>query len=126
MHEREFITPYIKFWIEDDIVFGEYLPNVQLTLEAVKTSIEARIEFTKGKPHLFLCDLTPVKSATKEARDFSSKDIGIQGITAGALIVNSSVSKIIGNFFLSINKPSAPAKLFTDKAEALKWLQQFK
>jgi len=36
------------------------------------------------------------------------------------------LNKIIVNFFLSISKPNVPTKLFTNKEDAIKWLQQFK
>ncbi|MDH5682649.1 MAG: hypothetical protein OEZ36_13750 [Spirochaetota bacterium] len=35
---------------------------------------------------------------------------------------NSPISRVIGNFFLGLNRPLFPVKLFTEKNEASKWL----
>jgi hypothetical protein len=39
------------------------------------------------------------------------------------LIIGGPLSRIIGNFFLSVNKPLYPARLFDNEASALAWLQ---
>ena len=44
-------------------------------------------------------------------------------VSALALIVGSPLSRIIGNFFLSVNKPLYPARLFDNEASGLAWLQ---
>jgi hypothetical protein len=41
---------------------------------------------------------------------------------AFAILIDSSVSRVVGNFFLGINKPAVPTKLFTNEKEAVKWL----
>ena len=39
-----------------------------------------------------------------------------------ALLISSPLSKMIGNFFIGFNKTKFPAKLFTNKKEAVEWL----
>ena len=73
-----------------------------------------------------LVDGRDVSSITKEARDYFAKDDGIKLLLASALVADSVLGKFIGNFFLQINKPILPLRLFTDEKEAYKWLQQFK
>ncbi len=58
----------------------------------------------------------------------SNVEINLQdalAITAIAMLINSPGSRIIGNFFLGINKPSVPTKLFNEKNKAIEWLKQF-
>ena len=49
---------------------------------------------------------------------------GAECITASALLVESALSRMIGNIFLTINKPDVPVKLFTNEQEAKKWLME--
>jgi len=125
MPEKIIVNDFSRTWIENGILYGQFSPNVIIDLEIAKITIEARLNICEGKDYLFLCDMSHVKSVTKEAREYLSTDVGIKGITAGALIIDSTVSRVIGNFFLSINKPKVPAKLFTNKEDAIRWLQQF-
>jgi len=61
----------------------------------------------------------------KESRRFHAGEMPEQYAKAVALIEKSPVSKVIGNFFLGINKPPFPTKLFTKKHEAIHWLKKF-
>ena len=46
-------------------------------------------------------------------------------VSAVALIVGTPLSRMMGNFFLTVSKPMAPTRLFDDEASALAWLQEF-
>lgn len=78
-----------------------------------------------GRP-LFV-DLASPKGQSREAREYFAKDpVHTQYYTAVALMVSNPISRVLTNFFLGMNKPVRPTRLFTDKAEALEWLQQFR
>jgi hypothetical protein len=36
------------------------------------------------------------------------------------------LSRALGNFFLGLNKPSMPTRLFDDQEQALAWLRGFR
>ena len=60
-----------------------------------------------------------------EARHhFSVKDRDSKTCAFGILI-GSTTSRVLGNFYLGINKPTVPTKLFDNEEEAIKWLKQF-
>ena len=65
-----------------------------------------------------------MKRADKAARDFLAKE-GSSYTKGVAIIVDSPMTKIIGNFYLGLNKPTTPTKMFTDKEGALEYLSQF-
>jgi hypothetical protein len=46
-------------------------------------------------------------------------------VSAVALVVATPLSRMMGNFFLTVSKPMAPTRLFDDEASALAWLQEF-
>jgi hypothetical protein len=59
---------------------------------------------------------------SKEVREFiSSKEVG-KIVAADAFVINGTALKIFGNFYLQVNKPQRPSKMFKVKAEAVQWL----
>jgi hypothetical protein len=40
-----------------------------------------------------------------------------------ALVVDSGISKVLGNFFLSLNRPRFEMRLVRSSDEGVKWLQ---
>lgn len=69
-----------------------------------------------------LVDLREIHSITQEARShFSMQDRKGHAICL-ALLINSPVSRIVGNFFIGISKPTVPTRLFSDEDDAKAWL----
>jgi hypothetical protein len=67
-------------------------------------------------------DVRNVKGVTKEVRAFAKTDDALRNHEAFALIVGSTLLRLRASFFLGINKPKIPIKLFEDKVTAKKWL----
>lgn len=72
-----------------------------------------------------LIDARGIKSITKEAREYFSVNDRETKVTAMAILIESPLSKIIGNFYMLLNRPKMDSKLFLDEASALKWLKKF-
>jgi hypothetical protein len=64
-------------------------------------------------------------SVAREARQYYSGKEAAQTVRAVGLLVTSPLSRLIGNFFMVINKPPVPFRLFTSETEALEWLRGF-
>ena len=92
----------------------------------VKEIIKTRLEFQEHKPVVALVLNLGVVSIDKEARDYFSSEEGVRGIIAAAIVLNSPFGSFLGNFYLSVAMPKIPARIFSKKETALKWLQQFK
>lgn len=119
------LSMHWKMWIEDG-VFRTKLFAENVNLEIVRAGVKERMRLSKGTAFPLLSDCRKVKHFDKEARAYLAKPEGTALISAGAFLVNSQVQKIMGNFFILVDKPGIPTRLFTDEAEALNWLQQFK
>jgi hypothetical protein len=119
---------YISVYCHDempDIVFGSYAPHLTIDLAIARELIENRLSFSEGEPVYTLIDFTNVKSVTKEARDYmNSAEGGLKGILGGAFLSNNVMATLCINLFLKISKPTVPAKFFTNRDEALKWLRR--
>jgi hypothetical protein len=120
LHENDFV----KGWVEDNIMFAEFKTKT-LDFDAAKASVAVRVSSLKDKHFPTFIDARKVQSITKEARDYFASEEGSQNIIASALLIDSVVGKFMGNFFLQISKPKIPLRLFTNEAEALRWLKQF-
>lgn len=80
-------------------------------------------KYTGGIPRPMLCDFANLKSQTKECRDYFSKGPEhLRVYSAVALLVNSPLSRVIANFFVGLNRPPKPTRLFDDRAKAVAWL----
>jgi hypothetical protein len=116
---------YMQIGIVDDIVEVIYNDKLAISLDIAKQCVKERIEFSKGKSYPMLVDARGIKTIDKAARDYLAVE-GIEFVTAGAFIIGSAVTRILGNIFLMINKPKIPTRLFTNEVEALAWLSQYK
>jgi hypothetical protein len=114
----------VKIWIEENIVNGIY-KSKNIDLNTAKQIIADRLKICQGKTYPLLADIRNVQSFTKEARDYIATH-GTELVSATAILTDSPVNKIIGNFYLTISKPQIPTKLFTNKADAEKWLTNYK
>jgi len=119
-------TRVAKVWMgEDGIVREIFAAGAQITLDDMKEIVAIQIEYAKeGKKPVF-ADMSKVRSATREARVFSSGDDSIRSVSTLALLVGTPLSKVLGNFFIGLNKPSYPTKLFTSEEKAIEWLKGF-
>jgi hypothetical protein len=117
---------HITVWTDDqfpDLIFGIYSPKLEIDLKIAQELIENRLEFCHGEEKYMLIDFTNVKSVTKEARDFmNSPDGGLRGVLGGAFVSNNVVATLFINLYLKVSHPVIPAKFFTNRNEALKWL----
>lgn len=126
MKNREIETKTAKIiLIEDGFIRYNVLPGVEVTLEDTKEYVRIPTELTKGKKLLNLTDLREVKSITREARDYLAGEEATKITTACALLISSPLSKVVGNIFLGLNRPTYPTKLFTSEEKAIAWLREF-
>lgn len=109
---------------EDNILYIECLPNTIMTIDEGKLSTKIGLEINENNPGPLFCDLTNVVKMTQECRKHFAGPEHAQMFTKCALLITSPISRIIGNFFLGANKPIRPTRLFTNKVEALKWLNK--
>jgi len=119
-------TSYVYLELHDDLLIGTYKKGLKINLEIAKEIVKARLEFTDHKPKLTLALNQGVVSMDKKARDYLSSDEGVRGVIAGAIVLDSPVGSFLGNFYLSVSKPKVPARIFTKREDAIKWLSKFR
>tara|TARA_Y100001972_G_scaffold125712_1_gene177544 strand:- start:1848 stop:2243 length:396 start_codon:yes stop_codon:yes gene_type:complete len=115
---------YGSIVVENGIMKCSFYDLHELTLEITRHLVAKRIEHSNGISYPCLFDISRIKHSTKEARDYLANE-GNELVTASAILVDSAVLKMAANFYVSVNKPVKPTRLFTDKQTALDWLHQF-
>jgi hypothetical protein len=125
VNKPPFATPYVQYELIDDILHVVLLPGNVITLDIAIDIVKQRLAYIEGKSYPILLSGEGLREIKKDARDHMSKE-GQTGVLAGAILVHSVYTEFFGNFYLKVNAAEIPSKLFTDKQEALEWLNQFK
>lgn len=125
MNKEVLDTEYITFQLEEGVLHATY-KSVEVTEDIAKEVVKTRKAYCDYKTYPHLLMETSVAKITKEARDYFATDESTEGVAAGAIIVKSAFKMTLLNFFLKVSKPEVPARLFTNKEDAIQWLQDFK
>lgn len=121
---HSFQNEYGEGWIADGILHFVYNSGVIIDLKAAKKIVSDRAQLQHGVSYPLFTDIRGVKFFEKEARDYFANE-GCVGITREAFVVNTAASKVMGDFYLTINKPVVSSKMFTVTEDALKYLKRF-
>ncbi len=65
------------------------------------------------------------KITTADARKHFAGEKALVVTSAVAFLISSPFSRIIVNFFMSLDKPKYPTKAFNSEEEAIKWLKRY-
>lgn len=119
------IAKFYTWMGEDGIARTMVKEGADISLEDAKENTLAMEQLYEGETFPLMVDTRKVKYISKEARDHFSIKNRKSVVCAFALVIGSPLSRIIGNFFMGLNKPSVPMKLFTNEKDAIRWLKQF-
>ena len=118
------VTESEKLWIDEHGLLQSNVFSVHITRTHALAAIEAMKQLTKGEKAPILVDMRDALSTTNEARKCYGNE-GYAVISACAMLIDSPLSKILSNFYLGINKPRYPFRVFTNKQKAIEWLKQY-
>lgn len=110
--------------IEPGIIINEFKGGAELEAQDLIDAKDANLRLTNGKRYTVLLSFGYLANTTKEAREtvaaknFSDKTIAL------ALLTESLGQRLMGNFYLNVNKPHVTTRLFNSKALAIVWLRQ--
>lgn len=106
---------YYELFIKDNVEI--FLEDMHLIIEAQKNLVGKRIPIliSGGK----------YSTTNVEVMKFLAKNENMPYSKVSAYITNSISQKLLGNFYIKINKPQRPTKFFNNKEEAIAWLKQY-
>lgn len=113
-----------QFWQEDGVVYGHYKQS-EIDFQSAIRITETRIACAAGNDHPCCMDFTQVQNVSKQAREYFGGPDAAKNLKALAVITNSPVGKVIGNFYMALNRPQFPFHIFNSKQKAYSWLKDF-
>jgi hypothetical protein len=117
-------NPKFRMWLRPDgIVAMVFASRIETDLADAVAAIDAMTELTGGRRSPLLVDMHGSGPQTRAARLEAARRDDV--VSAVALIVDTPLGRMLGNFFLSVNKPPFPVRLFDNETSAVAWLQTF-
>ena len=116
---------FIRFYLEDGILFSEFTKLTVIDLAHAKRIISLREEISNGENQYWCYDIKGMKSMDIDARNYADKN-GQQFLSACAVIVHTPVTKFIFNVFVRLKSPKIPFRCFTERDDAISWLKKMK
>ena len=121
-----FDLPCYRTWMgKDGIVRTVVKEGSEIVLKDAKLNSEVVNSFPDPGPYPIIVDTRLIRSITKEARDYLSIRGRSSKVNVIAIIRKNALSNMIANFFIGLNKPAVPVRLFNSETEALKWCQKY-
>jgi len=115
-----------RFWTDDyGILRADAYAGVEQTLDDAKAQIAVHRQDLGGERRPLLVDIRTVRSVSREARVYYAGYAAAELYSATAFLVESPLSRALGNFFIGLNRPMFPTRLFTSEQEAITWLSQY-
>lgn len=97
-------------------------PGDHTLVEATASmAIFGRVCSEHGKRVRAIVDIRATRSVSREARQLYLQDSGVNLGTA--LLVDSGISRVIGNFIIGLNRGAVQVRLFEDEQAARAWLE---
>lgn len=112
------------FQLEEGMVENVFKSGEPIEAEDFYELRETNLNLMNHKPYTVLVTAEELTSFTKEARELIASK-AFAGITiAKALLISGLGQRLIGNFYMKVNKPYIKTRLFTDREKATDWLRQ--
>lgn len=114
---------YVSFSFDSRILYVKFKENVHLNYSTARAIFADRIRYQEGAPYRVICDVSGVKSSTKQARDYLA-GIGSEILIAIAFIAPHHMQNILA-YYLASYITEVPAKIFSSQQQALEFLKSF-
>lgn len=105
----------------DGVVHLEWVARSHITIDDARDATSAMSQLTGGQRAALLVNAHNTLAMDRPARmEFVNRSDLVNGV---ALVVATPLSRLMGNFFIAVNSPVAPTRLFDDEESALEWLR---
>lgn len=115
---------YIVGIRDDGIIHVFYKEHTELDVKLQLEMLDVYIQLCGNKQYPFIFEAEEYITVTKEARDNALSLEDQSPLSMSAILVKNLAHKLIADFYLKINKPRRPYKVFKDFQEGINWLKQ--
>lgn len=118
-------TPLAVLCYHNDVMMVDANP-VDMELEGFRDLLSTAIELAERKPYYCIVDLRKLNYAAPETRSCYAEKFFLEYRIADALVVNSLPLRLLANFYIRVNKPAIPTRMFNDVDKAKEWIEGLK
>jgi hypothetical protein len=122
---KSVVVPYYLYLRNDGIMYICISPEKEETVELVKKMVKRMGEMVNHKQVPVLIRHEEFAFSGEANRNYWAKKESCLYSKADAFMISSTAMRLISNFYLRINKPQRPTRMFTDEKEAIEWLKTF-
>jgi len=119
---RKELAHTIVEYRKDGIVHVTYKSDCTITPKDCRDMAKFIVRIGITQKYNLLTEPEPGSNIDDKARSLLASEKGNVFTLKNAILCNSIVHEMIGNFFIRMDNPTVPTKLFTDKGEAIEWL----
>jgi hypothetical protein len=120
MERRE--TDTCVYVVRDDGIVQQVIkPGKRQELADAEANIAVFEQLAGGQRCRLLVDLRQSGPTGPGVREHYAKHA--EKCIATAMIIDGALSQMIGNFFITLNRPVSPTRLFNSEAAAVAWLK---
>ncbi len=106
---------YYELYIKDNVeIFVEDMERIK-DAQRQLSSLRIPVLISGGK----------YSTTNVDVMKYLAKNENMPYSKVSAYITNSISQKLLGNFYLKINKPERPTRFFSNKKDAIDWLKQY-
>lgn len=109
----------------DGIIHSHTSSNIDFDIESLKKFNVVMGEMTNHKKAPLLITFDEFAIPPVETRVFWAKKESCPYALADAYLALTFGHKFIGNFYLRVNKPGRPTRIFSNMEDAVEWLKTF-
>ena len=116
-------TSVADVFYDDGIMHIYFKKDSIIELKHIEEIIEIRRDLQQGERTVTLVDTGKLWRVEKDARQrAASSDMVNQNISL-AIIAKSLANRLIVNFYMKVDKPNIPTRMFNNYEEAKAWLK---
>ena len=109
---------------DDGILHYAPIPGLELTYPIALQVLELGLQIVDS-PKPTLVQMPQMVRVDRESRALFASEAYMRLCSQTALVVGSPVSRVISIFFVGLNRPKYPYKIFDDAELATTWLRGF-
>lgn len=115
-----------EFQYNNDILYVKPYENVFLDKVEMQSLLTTAVELTERNKYYAVIDTSNNIDSSKDARDYYANNELNCFRLADAFVVSSLPLRMVVNFFIKVNKPNIPTKMFNTKDSAFDWIHEIK
>ena len=119
------MSPWFTVVLRDDGILAYHpIPGLELTYAIALQCMAVGLQIA-NRPMPTLVLMQDMARVDREARAFFASEAYMRLCSQTALVVGSPVSRVIASFFVGLNRPRYPYRIFDDPEQAAAWLRGF-